>query len=69
MQLREQGLIKRWYMERHFGFIKRAGAQDLFFHLSDVERGAVEIREGSPVEFEVTADQVGRPRASGVELV
>ena len=67
--MRERGLVKRVYAERHFGFIKRAGAQDLFFHLSDVERGAVEIREGSSVEFSLTLDQIGRERASGVELV
>lgn len=67
--MREQGVIRRFYTERHFGFIKRAGAQDLFFHLSDVERGDAEIREGSPVEFEVTLDQLGRQRASGVGLL
>ena len=69
MQEREVGVIKRFYSIRHFGFIGRAGAQDLFFHIHDVERGAVEIREGSPVEFEVTADQIGRQRASAVEVL
>jgi cold shock CspA family protein len=70
MQLREQGLIKRWYTERHFGFIGRTGEQDLFFHLSDVVfRGDEVVQEGRRVEFAVTADQLGRPRASGVGLL
>jgi cold shock CspA family protein len=70
MQEREQGLIKRFYTERHFGFIGRAGEQDLFFHLSDVvPRGDGVVQEGRRVEFEITLDQVGRLRASGVELL
>jgi cold shock CspA family protein len=66
--MREQGLIKRFYGDRHFGFIQRTGEQDLFFHQADV-RGDSEIREGSPVEFEVTADEIGRQRASAVEVL
>ena len=69
MQVREVGVIKQYYSVRHFGFIKRSGAQDLFFHRSDVEPGGAEIREGARVEFEITLDQIGRERASGVELV
>ena len=68
MQEREVGVNKRFYSIRHFGFIGRAGKQDLFFHLSDV-RGGAEIREGGRVEFSITADQAGRPRASGVEVL
>ena len=67
--MREQGVIKRFYQDRGFGFIGRAGKQDVFFHIHDVEPGAAEIREGGRAEFEVTADQVGRPRASAVVLV
>jgi cold shock CspA family protein len=68
MQEREVGVIKKFYNLRHFGFIGRAGKQDVFFHQADVVGGA-EIREGSSVEFEATADQDGRPRASAVVLV
>ena len=68
MQEREQGLIKRFYADRGFGFIGRTGAQDVFFHVSDVKSGA-EIREGSPVAFEITLDQLGRQRASGIAEV
>ena len=69
MQGREQGLIKRFYADRGFGFIGRAGKQDVFFHIHDVEPGGAEIREGARVEFEITLDQIGRERASAVELV
>jgi cold shock CspA family protein len=67
--MREQGVIKRFYSIRHFGFIGRTGERDLFFHVADVDRGDSEIREGSSVEFEVTMDQAGRQRASAVVLV
>ena len=69
MQEREVGVIKKLYSVRHFGFIGRAGKQDLFFHIHDVEPGDEVVQEGGRVEFEVTADQLGRPRASGVVLV
>jgi cold shock CspA family protein len=69
MQGREQGIVKRFYPDRGFGFIGRTGDQDLFFHIHDVEPGDGVIREGGRVEFSLTLDQVGRQRASGVELV
>jgi cold shock CspA family protein len=67
--MREQGVIKRFYPDRGFGFIGRTGKQDVFFHIHDVERGGAEIRERAPVGFEVTLDEHGRQRASGVELL
>ena len=69
MQVREQGVIKRFYSIRHFGFIGRTGERDLFFHVADVDCGDSEIREGVRVEFSVTLDEVGRPRASAVEVL
>jgi cold shock CspA family protein len=69
MQEREVGVIKRFYSIRHFGFIGRTGEQDLFFHEADLERGDSEIREGGRVEFEIALDQLGRLRASAVELL
>lgn len=66
MQEREQGSIKRFYTDRGFGFIGRTGAQDLFFHRTDVDAAGAEIRQGLPVEFVVTLDQFGRQRASGI---
>jgi cold shock CspA family protein len=67
--MRDQGLIKRFYPDRGFGFIGRAGKQDVFFHIHDVEPGGAEIREGARVEFSLTLDQVGRQRASSVKVV
>ena len=68
MQEREVGVIKRFYSTRHFGFIGRAGERDLFFHVANVDRGDSEIREGVRVEFSITLDELGRPRASVVEV-
>ena len=68
MQEREVGVIKRFYSIRHFGFIGRTGERDLFFHVADVDCGDSEIWEGSSVVFSVTADELGRPRASAVEV-
>ena len=70
MQGREQGIVKRFYADRGFGFIGRTGDQDVFFHIHDVVfRGDEVVQEGGRVEFSLTADQIGRERASGVELV
>lgn len=70
MQVREQGLIKRFYADRGFGFIGRTGKQDVFFHIHDVVfRGDEVVQEGGRVEFSLTLDQIGRERASGVEFL
>ena len=68
MQVRERGVIKRFYSVRHFGFIGRTGERALCFQVADVDCGGSEIREGSSVVSSVTADELGRPRASVVEV-
>jgi CspA family cold shock protein len=68
--MRERGKIKRYYPSpKGFGFIRRDGCMDLFFHYSDVQADQLMIREGALVEFEVRLDKTGRPAAAGVTLV
>ncbi len=63
-----KGTIKK-IMDRGYGFIKREGEEDLFFHRNDVE--GVEftsLNEGQEVEFEKGQGQDGRPKAVKVRL-
>ena len=64
----EVGFIKRyWPSPRGYGFIKREGCPDVFFHVSELEAGAEEaIREGMRVEFTYTTDPRGRLQATSV---
>jgi cold shock CspA family protein len=68
--MREQGAIKKFVVEKGYGFIGRPGCADVFFHQSELGSGAVElIREGMHVEFTVAMDERGRLRAVGVEVL
>jgi cold shock CspA family protein len=68
--MRETGKIKRYYKSpRGFGFIRRAGCADLFFHYTDVQADQDAIRDGALVEFELRLDKTGRPAAAGVTLL
>lgn len=58
------GTVKFYNGTRGFGFIKREGQTDIFFHISDVKRG-YQPREGDSVEFEVGQGPKG-PTAKNV---
>ena len=63
-----KGTIRR-LMDRGYGFIKREGEEDLFFHRNDIE--GVEfgsLREGQEVEYEMGRGRGGRPQAVRVRL-
>jgi CspA family cold shock protein len=58
--MREKGKIKTYFSERGFGFIRRAGCADVFFHVKDVETENPEtVFEGAEVEFEVVQTERG----------
>lgn len=66
----EKGVIKRFFPDRHFGFIGRLGAPDVFFHGSQVtvaEEGQT-IQVGALVSFNVQSTERGL-RAVDVEVV
>ncbi len=60
-----EGTIKT-LNERGFGFIKREGEDDLFFHSNDlVDVEFDELKEGDKVTFEVAQSNKG-PKAENV---
>jgi CspA family cold shock protein len=64
------GVVKRYFDERGFGFIKPDGAgEELFFHVKSFDEH-VEPHVGDRVEFESGADpKSGRTRAQNLRLV
>lgn len=65
----ERGQIKKLVADKGYGFIKRAGGTDLFFHttgLIDVQFD--DLKEGQAVSFEVGKGPKG-DRAEGVRVV
>lgn len=55
-----QGTVKTFNSEKGFGFISRAGGQDLFVHHSNIAGdGYKSLAEGQQVEFEVGPGRKG----------
>ena len=52
-----QGTVKFFDSDRGFGFISRESGEDVFVHVSDVERSGMDtLQEGQKVSFEVRED-------------
>jgi len=69
MQIRELGVVARFYPPRRFGFIERLGCPDLFFHASQVAAGdSEEIKPGMRVEFQVAVTRKGEHAVKVVVL-
>jgi CspA family cold shock protein len=67
----ETGKIKRVVTERGFGFIRRPGDRDLFFHVSEClfsKGDFLNLCPGDSVQFEVGPGKKGE-EAKGVMLV
>jgi CspA family cold shock protein len=64
------GVIKRYFEERGFGFIKPDGAgEDVFFHVKSFDEHG-EPHVGDRVEYELGADpKSGRTRAQNLALI
>jgi cold shock protein len=64
------GVIKRYFDERGFGFIKPdAVGDDVFFHVKSLDEH-VEPHVGDRVEYELGADpKSGRSRAQNLALI
>ena len=69
--MRENGFVKMFDIQRGFGFIRRSGALDCFFHVNQVGDGiAIEsIEVGAAVEFEVIPGRDGRSHAANLVLL
>ena len=63
---RESGTVKWVNDQKGFGFIERAGGDDVFVHHSAIQgEGFKTLEEGQAVEFEVVQGQKG-PAAENV---
>ena len=60
---RMQGVVKKWFDEKGFGFIKPdAGGDDVFLHVTAIKAARLvgHIDEGDRVEFEVAPGKDGK---------
>jgi uncharacterized membrane protein YsdA (DUF1294 family)/cold shock CspA family protein len=65
----QRGTIVTWNDARGFGFIRpREGGKDLFFHVSDLDGGAVRPQENMGVSYTAAIDDKGRRCAEDVHL-
>ena len=62
--VRETGVVKAWNSERGYGFIQRAGADDLFLHVKAFPRESSEPAVGDEITFEVESQPDGKLRAA-----
>ena len=60
MTAREQGVVKWFNDTKGFGFIQRAGGDDVFVHFRAIQGdGHRSLRDGQRVEFSVVQGQEG----------
>ena len=60
MTAREQGVVKWFNDTKGFGFILRAGGDDVFVHFRAIQgEGHRSLRDGQRVEFSVVQGQKG----------
>jgi len=65
---RFEGTLKKWDVERGFGFVVAAqGGQDVFVHVSAFPRDGHQPIVGEPLTFEIERDRDGRKRAARVQ--
>ena len=69
MEGKSQGTVKWFSNEKGYGFIERAGGEDVFVHFSAIAgEGYKTLTEGQRVEFEITQGQKGLQAANVVPL-
>jgi cold shock CspA family protein len=66
---REQGRISVFWPARAYGYLARSGAPRIFFHGSELPPDFEYLRPGTKVEFTVSVDERGRPKAVNLEVV
>ncbi len=64
------GTVKWFNAQKGFGFIQPdAGGQDVFLHISAVERSGIEHpREGQKISYELETDRRGRSSAVNLRV-
>jgi cold shock CspA family protein len=67
---RVSGILKKWNNERGFGFISRIDDQDVFLHITDLQRNIERPPQvGDTVSFVVSSDKQGRNRARNAKIL
>ncbi|MDB5369365.1 MAG: cold-shock protein [Roseomonas sp.] len=61
------GTVKWFNTTKGFGFIQpEDGSNDVFLHISDVQRAGMDVREGDRIEFDVQRGQQGKLSAGNL---
>ncbi|TPG49500.1 cold-shock protein [Roseomonas nepalensis] len=55
------GTVKWFNATKGYGFIQPSdGSNDVFLHISDVQRAGLDVREGDKLEYDVQAGNNGK---------
>ena len=71
VEVREQGVVKFFNVEKGFGFVRRDNAPDVFIHANELKRSGIEsgVKTGDKLEFEVIPVDGKGPKASSIKLL
>lgn len=65
------GSVKWFNTEKGYGFLTPdEGARDVFVHITALQEAGLEaLKEGQRIEFELTQNQDGKTKATGLRLL